>query len=70
MRMTEDFKQRKIEELQARIEMLESLVACCYQFAGAHNAPVEWLDVLFNVAHGESVTPEELDALLPYTPKL
>jgi hypothetical protein len=69
MRMTEDFKQRKIEELQTRIYMLEHIIACCYQFVGAHGAPDEWFDVLSLAANGETPFHEDIENLLPYTPK-
>lgn len=53
----------RIAELEAEVARLRSLAACAYQFAGAHDAPVAWLDALSAAANGE---PFSDDGLLPY----
>ncbi len=45
------------------IEKYQELAACMYQFAGNHNAPEHWMDVLCAAADGE---PFDTDKLLPY----
>jgi predicted nuclease with TOPRIM domain len=51
------------DELCDENEKLRQLAACAYQFAGAHDAPVEWLDALSNAADGR---PFDTSKLLPY----
>lgn len=50
-------------EQAAYIEKLETIIGAAYQFAGNHDAPVLWLDVLSDPA---AATAEQVDALLPY----
>lgn len=45
---------------------LENLAATMYQFAGRHDAPVEWMDVLDQAQSGEDFNHENL---LPYEPQ-
>ncbi len=54
---------RKHNELKEQNEKLRQLAACAYQFAGAHDAPVEWLDALSDAADGR---PFDTSKLLPY----
>jgi cell division septum initiation protein DivIVA len=46
-------------------DALRDLAAAAYQFAGANDAPVAWLDALSNAARGETFST---DRLLPYVP--
>lgn len=47
------------------IEKLETIIGAAYQFAGNHDAPELWLDVLSDPA---AATAEQVDGLLPYFP--
>lgn len=52
-------------ELEAENRELRDLAASMYQFAGCHNARVDWLDALSAAARGESFTTENLLPVLP-----
>jgi hypothetical protein len=45
--------------------LLRSLAAAMYQAAGAYDMPVRFLDVLAAAGNGETITVEQVDALLP-----
>lgn len=51
---------------ETEVHKLRRLAACMYQFAGSHDAPEVWLDVLSKAAAGR---PFSTGKLLPYLPK-
>lgn len=53
----------RIAELDGERDALRRLAMCAYQLAGAHDAPVTWLDALSAASVGE---PFSTDGLLPY----
>lgn len=55
----------RIEQLEATVEALMDLAGHAYIFCGVHDAPEQWLDVMFAGANGDDFTTE---GLLPYTP--
>lgn len=56
----------EIDKLKSRIQKLETLASCAYQFAGIHDAPANWLDALSQAGNSEDF---ETDSLLPYQPE-